>query len=136
MIDSRTAAHQAVYAALSGTAAITDGADVWSHPEEDTEPTEDKDLILVGLASMTNAGGKDGGFDDVSIDVLVQVRKPDMTELYARSSQVRNALEGQAIAAEGAEISRPEFLSAEADLMDDGETYFDTLRFRMFVQPA
>ena len=48
----------------------------------------------------------------------------------------RTALEAQPITASGAEISRPEFVSAEADLMDDGETYFDTLRFRMFVQAA
>jgi hypothetical protein len=136
MIDSRTAAHKAVYTALNAATALTAAADVWSHPEQDTEPTEDKALVLLGLASATNAAGKDGGFDEVTIDVLTYVRQPDGTALYAVSAMVRDALEGQAIAAPGAEISRPEFLSAEADLMEDGETYFDTLRFRMFVQAS
>jgi hypothetical protein len=136
MIDSRTAAHKAVFTALNGTATVTALADVWSHPEEDTEPTKSKGLVLVGLASCTNEGGKDGGFDEVTIDVLTYTRTPEVTDLYAASSAVRNALEAQAITATGALISPPEFVSAESDLMEDGETYFDTQRFRMFVQAA
>lgn len=136
MIDSRAAVHKAVYAALSAAGAIAAVADVWGHPEEGTEPTEDKGLVLIGLASASNEAAKDGDLDEVTLDILTYIRKPDQTELYALSSLVRNVLEGQAVTAAGALISAPEFVSAEADLMDDGETYFDSLRFRMFVQPA
>jgi hypothetical protein len=136
MIDSRTAAHTAIYTALAAEDAVTDLADVWGHAEEGTEPTETKGLVLLGLASASNMAGKDGGLDDVTIEVLATIRKPDPTVLYTLSAAVRNALEGKHVTASGAEVSPPEFLSADADLMDDGETYFDTLRFRMIVQPA
>lgn len=136
MIDSRTAAHTAIYTALAADPDVTAMADVWGHAEEGTEPTESKGLVLIGLASASNIAGKDGDLDDITIEVLSSVRKPDVTELYTLSAAVRNALEGQPMTADGAEVSPPEFLSADADLMDDGETYFDTLRFRTLVQSA
>lgn len=136
MIDSRTAAHKAFYAALTASVALTGVADVWGHPEEGTEPTQGKDLVLIGPATAANMGGKDGDLDDVEIMVFVEVRKPDITELYARSALVRSLLERQAVVAAGALLSAPEFVGADPELMEDGETYFDTLRFRTIVQPA
>lgn len=136
MIDSRTAAHKALYAALSTAAALIAEADVWGHPEEGTEPTPGKSLVLIGPANCENIGGKDGDLDEVTIAVFAEVRKPDITELYALSSIIRSIIEGQPLAADGALISPPEFLGADPELMDDGETYFDTLRFRTIVQPA
>lgn len=134
MIDSRTAAHEAVAAALSASAPVTALADIWAHAEEDTQPSETRDLVLIGFASATNAAGKDGGLDDVTIEVLCYVRKPDPTDLYILSSAVRTAIEGQPMTIAGAVIEKPEFISADPTLMDDGETYFDTLTFRMLVQ--
>lgn len=136
MIDSRTAAQVAFFSALNAAAAVTTGAAVWAPPPEGTEPTKNSDVVIVGLASVTNAGGKDGGFDEVEIEVRVFVRKPDPTDLYSRSTKVRNALESQQLSAAGALLSPPEFLSGEADQLDDGETFFDVLRFRTFVQEA
>lgn len=135
MIDSRAAAHKAVYTALAASTAVTNLADVWGHAEEGTEPTENKGLVLIGLAAASNLAAKDGGLDEVTIEILPSVRKPDVTVLYTLSAAVRNALEGQPMTATGALVSPPEFVSAEPDLMDDGETYFDALRFRMIVQP-
>jgi len=134
MIDSRTAAHTAFYLALEAAANVTALADVWGHAEEGTEPTDTKGLVLIGLASASNLAGKDGGLDEVTIEIITSVRKPDVTELYILSAAVRNALEAQPMAAPGAIVSPPEFVSADADLMEDGETYFDTLRFRTIVQ--
>jgi hypothetical protein len=136
VIDSRTAAHKAIYAKLTATAAVMAAADVWGHPEEGTEPTPDKDLVLIGPASAQNMGGKDGDLDEVTITVFVEVRKPDITELYSRSGLVRNALERQPIEADGALLSAPEFVGADPELLEDGETFIDALRFRTIVQPA
>lgn len=136
MIDSRSAAHKAVYAKLNATAAVVAAADVWGHPEEGTEPTASKSLVLIGPASCSNLGGKDGDLDEVTISIFAEVRKPDITELYALSSLIREALERQPVAAAGALVSAPEFVSADPELMEDGETFFDTIRFRMIVQPA
>lgn len=136
MIDSRKAAHTAYFAKLNGAAAVTALADVWSHPEEGTEPTATKALVLIGLASASNEAGKDGDLDEVTLEIIVYQRKPDVTALYAVSSEVRTALEGQAVTAAGAIVEPPRFLSADADLLEDGETYVDSLRFASFVQPA
>lgn len=136
MIDSRTATQKAFFAALNGNVEVTTGAAVWAPPPEGTEATPTSDVVIIGLASVVAAGGKDGGFDEVEIEVRVFVRKPDPTQLYARSNVVRNALEGQDVAAVGALLSQPEMISAESDMMDDGETFFDLMRFRTFVQPA
>lgn len=135
MIDSRTAAQTAFFAALDGSTAVTDLADVWQNPPEDTQPGA-KGLVITGLASVENIAGKDGGLDEVTLDILTIVRKPDVTELYALSSAVRNALEAQTVTAAGALLSDPEFLSADPDQLEDGETYIDTLRFRTIVQAA
>jgi hypothetical protein len=67
MIDTRTAAHTAIYTALAAATAVTAIADVWGHAEEGTEPTENKGLVLIGLASASNLAGKDGGLDEVTI---------------------------------------------------------------------
>lgn len=134
MIDTRTAAHTAVYKALAAATAVTDLADVWGHAEEGTEPTDTKGMVLVGLASAGAFGGKDDGLDEVIIEVYCYVRKPDVTALYAVSAAVRDALDGRPMTATGAIVSPPEFQSAEPDLMEDGETYADTLRFRTIVQ--
>ena len=134
MIDSRTAAHSAIYTALAAATSVTTLADIWGHAEEDTQPSDTKGLVLIGLASLTNAAGKDGDLDDVLIEVLCYDRHPDPTDLYALSSAVRNAIEGQPMTAAGAIIEKPEFVSADSGLMDDGETYFDTLQFRMLIQ--
>jgi hypothetical protein len=136
MIDSRTAAHKAFYMTLAEDAGVNALADVWGHAEENTEPTVDRGMVMIGLASAADVGGKDGGLDEVTIEVIPYVRKPDVTALYELSSAVRNALAGQNMQVDGALIEAPEFLSADPDLLDDGETYFDTLRFRTLVQPA
>ena len=134
MIDSRTAAQVAIYSALN-VVALTDQADVWQDAPEGTEPSP-RGLVVIGLASISNMAGKDGGFDEVTIDVLAYLRKPDATAIYALSTSVRNLIEGQPMTAAGAAISRPEFVSAEAEQWPDGETYQDRLTFRMFVQSA
>lgn len=135
MIDSRTAAQVALFTALNAASAVTDIADVWQNPPENTEPGT-KGLVITGLASAENIGGKDGGLDEVTIDILTLVRDPDVTSLYALSSAVRNAIEAQAVVAPGAEVSPPEFVSADPDQLEDGVTLIDTLRFRTIVQPA
>lgn len=136
MIDSRRAAQVAFYAALSTAPAVISLADVWAPPPEGTEPTPSRGMVIVGLASASNAGGKDGGLDDIEIEVLCYTRTPDPTDLYALSTAVRNAIEMRSLSAPGALIGAPEFLSAEPDLMEDGKTFVDALRFRTLVQAA
>ena len=136
MIDSRTALHQAIFRKLNSTVAVTDLADVWSHPEEGTEPTPEKGLVLVGLAGVSDEGDKDESqFDEVTIDIITYIRKPEMTAVYQLSHAIREALQGVAVTDPGALIEPLRFIASDSDLLEDGITYVDTNRYASFVQP-
>jgi hypothetical protein len=134
MIDAQSAVQEAVFTALNGAESVTDLADVWQNPPEDTQPG-DKGLVILGLVSLTTEI-KGSTLDLATISVFTQVRKPDATVLYALNAAVRNALEGQVITASGATLGAPTFLSSNPALMADGKTYEDELKFEMLVQPA
>jgi hypothetical protein len=135
MIDAQSAVQLAVFSALNAAGAVTDLAEVWQNPPEDTQPG-DKGLVIIGLVSLVASDDKDGGFDRASVAIYTQIRKPDARVLYALNSAVRNALEGQLITAPGAEIGRPMFISADPKILEDGLTYEDQLTFEMYVQAA
>jgi hypothetical protein len=132
MIDSASAVQQASFAALNGATAVTDLAEVWQSPPEDSQPP----LVLIGDVSLEPIGGKDGGLDRATFEIVTLVRQPDQTALFALQMAVRNALDEQTITATGALISNPVFLSAEVEMLEDGETYMGTQRFETIVQPA
>jgi hypothetical protein len=135
MIDSQSAVSAAVYSALNGNAAVGELAEVWQNPPEDTQPG-DKGLVLVGLVSVSAEDPQDELLDRATFEVETYVRKPDARVLYALNFTVRSALSGQALAIDGALLSAAVFLSADPQLMEDGVTYADRLRFETFVQPA
>lgn len=135
MIDLQTAVQVALFTALNGAAGVTDIADVWQNVPEDTQPV-DKGLVIIGPVSLDGSATKDGGLEKAKVPIFTEVRRPDITELYALNSAVRDAIDDQFIEAPGAELGRPIFLSAAPGLMDDGVTYFDMLLFEMFVQAA
>lgn len=135
MTDLQSAVSLAVYSALNGSTQVTALADVWQNPPEDTQPIT-TGLVLVGLVALATPETKDGGLEKATIPVFTYVRQPDARKLYALNTAVRAALEGQRLASDTAVLGRPEFLDADPELMEDGETYFDKLRFELFVQPA
>jgi hypothetical protein len=132
MIDSASAVQQASFAALNCATAVSDLAEVWQSPPEDSQPP----LVLIGDVSLEPIGGKDGGLDRATFEIVTLVRQPDQTALFALQMAVRNALDEQTITATGALISNPVFLSAEVEMLEDGETYMGTQRFETIVQPA
>lgn len=135
MIDFQTAVQVGVFAALNGAVTVTNLADVWQNAPEDTQPDE-KGLVIVGPISLDAADTKDGGFEKATLAIFTYVRQPDITTLYALNSAVRSALQGQTLTAPGAELGPPVFLGADPNMMEDGVTYFDQLRFELYVQEA
>lgn len=131
MIDAATAVQLAFYTALN-VPAVTDLAPVWQNPPEGTNPP----VVVIGNVSLEPIGGKDGGLDRATVDVLTFIRQPDQTVLFALQAAVRDQLDGQPVSASGALLSDPVMNSSEIDMMDDGETYMGTQRFETFVQPA
>lgn len=135
MIDLQTAVSSGLFNALNGATPLTNLADVWQNPPEDADLVS-KGLVIIGLVALSSPDAKDGGLEKATVPIFTYMRKPDAAALYAVNSAVRAAVEGQSIAATGAEIGRPVFISADPKLMEDGETYSDELLFEMFVQPA
>jgi len=131
MIDAATAVQEALYAALN-VSGVTDLAPVWQNPPEGTDPP----VVVIGNVSLEPIGGKDGGFDKATADVLTFVRQPDQTVLFALQTAVRNQVDGAQLTAPGAVLSAPVMTSSEVEMMDDGETYMGTQRFEVFVQPV
>lgn len=131
MIDAATAVQEALFTALNVTA-VTNLAPVWQNPPEGTNPP----VVVIGNVELEPIGGKDGGLDKATADVLTFIRQPDQTILFALQNAVRTQVDGQALTATGAILSRPLMTSSESDMMDDGETYMGTQRFEIFVQPA
>lgn len=130
MIDSQSLASTVVYTKLNTTAAVTALADVWQNAPEDTQPGT-KGLVIIGLVAVQNSEDKAGGLDQATVEIYTYVRQPDARKLYALNSAVRNALEFQTIDANVRDVV---FLSASPSMMEDGETYYDSLRFQMWVQ--
>jgi hypothetical protein len=131
MIDAATAVATALYTALNVTA-VTNLAPVWQNPPEGTDPP----VVVIGNIDLEPIGGKDGGLDKATADILTFIRQPDQTSLFALQTAVRTQLDGQTITATGAALSQPLQTSSEVALMEDGETYMGTQRFEIFVQPA
>ena len=131
MIDAALAVQDAFFAALS-VPAVTNLAPVGQHTPEGTQPP----LVRIGKIDLAPEGGKDGGIDSASVEILTYVRQPRRADLYALMRAVREALDDVAIAADGATISLPVFEGQSDDLLEDRQTYEGTQVFSCFVQPA
>ena len=131
MIDAAVAVQEGFYAALS-VPAVTDIAPVMQHVPDGTKPP----LVRIGTIELSPEGGKGGGLDRATVQVLTYRREPSRAALYALMSVVRTALDGVEIAAAGAVLSPPEFEGQSDDLLEDGQTYEGTQIFSCFVQPA
>jgi hypothetical protein len=129
--DAKLAVQVAVVTALSA-AALPDDAAVWEHTPDDAEPP----LVIVHKIALTPQAGKGGGLDLAEVEILTLVRKPGREFLTPLMASVRGRIEGQPLAADGATLSQPVFVSDDDTLLDDGNTYLGTQRFSLFVQPA
>jgi hypothetical protein len=131
MTDIKTAAQDAFFAKLN-VAGVTNLAPVVQHVLEDTQPP----LVVVGDVSTEPVGGKDGGLDMVTIDIITMIRSPQRASLFALQAAVRTQLDGQVVTGTGILLSDPVELSSEDDILEDGETYMGTQRYQTFVQPS
>ena len=137
MPDFKGAAQAAFFQALDGAAEVTDLSDVYQHVPQETEPTPDKGLTIIGDLSAVNIAGKDGEIDRVTVEVITEVRQPDQTALTQLQAAVRGTLDRAALPTQsGFEISPPVLESEDAALAEDGQTYLGTQRFSVLVQPA
>jgi hypothetical protein len=140
MFDGASAVQAAAYTALNVAALAGSAATVWAHlpeVEEGADPLAgEQSIVLVHDIALTPMGGKDGGLDQASLEIVTFIRQPDRSALSALQARVRDLLENGPFVAAGAILSQPVQVSAEGTLWEDGATYQGTQRFELFAQPA
>jgi hypothetical protein len=131
MIDAAQAVQDAVFAALN-VPTVTNIAPVRQHVPEGSKPP----MVVIGAVSLSPEGGKSGGLDSATVEVLSYVREPRRDALYELMNAVRTALDDVDLIAEGADLTPALFESQGDDLLEDGQTYEGTQVFSLFVQPV
>jgi hypothetical protein len=130
MSDFNMAVQVAFLQALS-VPAVTDLSPVFQHVPEQTQPP----VVIIADVTAEPAGGKDGGLDRMTVEIITMVRQPSRAALYALMAAVRGEIEDAALPPQaGVELSRPVFDASDDEILDDGETYMGTQRFTLFAQ--
>jgi hypothetical protein len=130
VIDLMSPTQAAVFTALEAGVSL---APVHDHVKPGTEP----DFVKIGAINGTNEGARDEQREEFEVEVHSIYRGSDRAKLMAIMHEVRLALDGVAIAAEGASFWTPEFLSqAASDAGPDGVTYAGISTFLVSAEPA
>jgi hypothetical protein len=129
MIDLLTATQDAIYAALN-VPAVTALAPVFQHVPEGTAPP------YIVVADIDAEPGEDKGSQAMTVDVVSVHRGKGRRPLLAMMHAVFEALEGQSIAAPGADLECPRWLGSETSPAEDGVTYGALQQFLVSAEPA
>ena len=131
MIDTASETQEAFFQKLVSTPGVTNLAPVWQAAPENSKPP----LIVIGAISLEPIGGKDGGLDRATVEILTFSIEPDQTVLFGMQAAIRNALEDQPISTAVGLFSNPAFIASQVERGEDGETYIGTQKFETIVQP-
>jgi hypothetical protein len=128
-IDLMAPTQAAVFTALkSGVSKVP----VHDHVKPGTEPS----FVKIGAINGTNDSAREEQREEYEVEIHSIYRGADRTELMAIMHEVRTALDGVDIAAEGVSFWTPEFLSqAISDAGPDGVTYAGISTFLVSAEP-
>lgn len=130
MLDLVSPTQAAVYAALAAGVTL---APVHDHVKQGTEPN----FVQIGAIEVGNEGSKEEQRERIEVEVHTIYRGKDRAELLAIMHEVRTALDGVVIEADGVSFWAPEFLSAAASSAGpDGVTYAGISIFEIYAEPA
>jgi hypothetical protein len=129
LTDLLQATQDGVFAALN-VPAVTALAPVFQHVPENTQPP----FIVVGDIDAEPFGSKDGDLEQQTIEIEYVARGKGRRELLAMMNAGREALEGQPISANGADLSRPRWLNSSALGAEDGVTYAGVQQYEVIAQ--
>lgn len=130
MIDLMSATQEAVFRALEAGVTL---ATVHDHVKQDMQPP----FVKLGTIETDNEGDKKDQRELLQVEVHTIYRGSDRSVLLAIMHDVRSALDGVAIDAEGVSFWEPVFISAAAsDAGPDGVTYAGISTFEINAEPA
>lgn len=132
IVDLWQAARDALYDALN-TAIAPEVALVRQSVDENTPLP----VILIGDMDGEANGGKGERSDKLTIDVQATYRGQDRAGLLAIMAKIRNALDDQEIAADGANFpTTPTWLTGSTTVLADGVTRVGIHQYEIVVEPA
>jgi hypothetical protein len=130
MIDLLSPLQAAIFAALEAGVEL---AAVHDTVKQDTAPP----FVLIGSIDGTNAGAREEQLEDFEVEIHSIYRGADRTQLMAIMNEVRTALDGVSISANGASFWTPEYVSqAVSTAGPDGVTYAGISVFKVTAEPA
>jgi hypothetical protein len=130
MIDLMTPTQAAVFKALEAGVAL---APVYDHVKPGTEPN----FVKIGAIDGTNQSAREEQREEFEVEVHSIYRGADRGELMGIMHEVRVALDGVEIEAEGVDFWTPEFLNqAISDVGPDGVTYAGISTFLVSAEPT
>lgn len=130
MLDAASATEQALYDALS--AGIT-GATVW----QDAPENAPLDLVILGDLTPRPLGTKGGDPDKIiTVTIFFQTAGEERAPLLKLQAQARALLDDQMLTSVDGWQINPTYVSATAELAEDGETYVGVSSFEVFALTA
>ena len=133
MTDLLTATHDAVVAALEGSAALVALAPVYSNVPPETQPP----FVELGAIEAEEANPtKMPGVERHRIELAFQHRGPSRRPLLAMMQAARAALEDRALTAAGASLARVKWTESATDREEDGVTWHGAMSFELLAQQA
>lgn len=130
MTDFAAALETAVYTRLASQVTL---ASVYQHVPENQPPP----VVIVADFFPEQFGGKGDDSEQIEFDIVQVIRGAGRKPLHALQDEVRGALHNWKPAdASGISISEIVHLNSRAQLLEDGQNYYGSMRFLAFVQPA
>ena len=130
MLDAASATEQAIYDALS---AGISGATVWQ------DAPENAPLDLVILGDLTPRPLRTKGDDPdkiITVTIFFQTAGEERAPLLKLQAQARDLLDDQMLTSVDGWQINPTYVSATAELAEDGETYVGVSSFEVFALTA
>jgi hypothetical protein len=130
MMDLLTPTQAAIFKALEAGVTL---APVYDHVKPDTQPN----FVKIGAIDGTNQSAREEQREEFEVEVHTIYRGADRGELMRMMHEVREALDGVEISAEGVDFWTPEFQTqAISDAGPDGVTYAGISTFLVSAEPA
>lgn len=129
MTDLAFGVQSAIFDALSAAVTL---ATVTEQIEEDAATP----LVALGEDLIEDLSGKDADqFERHTVTIATIVDEQGKKTLREIQEQVRSALHGKPITADGCALSSPRFLTNEDMMSEDGTTYIGHQKFVILAQP-
>lgn len=129
MSESKLAVQTAFFQALN-VPLVTAAGQLFQHVPEKVDPP----FFVIDAITIEPIGGKDGGLDRVTVDIITVFRGARRAGLYELQAKAKQAVEAGLPPQAGFTMTEPLLEADEDETLEDGVTYLGTHRWSLIVQ--